>query len=395
MKLKNSLGVLVAFYALTVIFWLALLIFIQYSIFNDGILDWLRLFTQIPLMIIPLVGGIFGLKNYTNWGGIKNTLGKSSLFLSLGLISWASGMIAWNYYIFFTKIEIPYPSLADFGFVFGLLFLIIGVSALYKMIGVKFALKNKGGKFVLFIFPIIVILVSVYLLIYVARGGVLFDSSENYLKLFFDILYPLGDVIILTIIGLLYFLSKKFLSGVYKTPILVLFSGFLLFYMSDFIFVFTTTQGIYYNGHFVDFLYTTSMFILSLGVISLDAKRMLIDNVVNNIKHDEPTQIVRVTNADNSERDLILKEIILTIIKRQKKIAGQVAWEEAKNVSGIKMIDEQRELIEIEGDLKKVVNELMERYKNIFGHLSVQISKEAVYSLTIKLPPEEVPESLR
>ena len=147
MKSKNSLKVIIALYVLTVVFWFVLLVFIKYSVFNKETLDLLKLFTQIPLVMIPLIGGILGLKNYTIWGGIKNTLGKSSLFLSLGLIAWGSGMIAWNYYIFFTKIKIPYPSIADFGFVSSLLFLIIGVSTLYKMVGVKFALRNKRSKF--------------------------------------------------------------------------------------------------------------------------------------------------------------------------------------------------------------------------------------------------------
>jgi len=270
MKLDNSLKTIISLYIVTVAFWLVLIIIAKYSFTEESSLQSFRLFTQIPLMIIPFVGGILGLKNSMSWGGRKSIMGRSSLFLSSGLIAWASGMIAWNYYIFFTNIEIPYPSFADVGYVLGLLFFIIGISILSKAIGVKFALRNIQGKILLFIIPVIVIIISIYLLINIARGGVLIDISGSYLKLFFDLLYPLGDVVILTVISLVYFLSKDILGGKYKFPVLILLTGFLVFYISDFMFSYTTTNGTYFNGHLVDFLFTTSMFILSAGLLMLN-----------------------------------------------------------------------------------------------------------------------------
>ena len=387
MKKNPFLRIIIPLYIITVIFWITLVFLTNYSLVSESTIKFLRLLTQIPLALIPLTGGILGLKNFVNWSGARSSLGKSSLFLSLGLISWASGMIAWNYYIFFTKIEIPYPSFADFGFVLGLLFLIIGISILSKIVGVKFALRNKKGKLVFFLIPVIIIAFSIYLLINVARGGVLADTSESYLKLFFDILYPLGDVIILTIIGLLYFLSRKFLGGIYKTPILVLFSGFLFFYISDFLFSYTTTQGTYFNGHFVDFLFTTSMFILSLGVATLDPKKM------SDISSDES----KIHIGGNITE--ILNQIILAIIKRQERVAGQIAWEEAKEVPGLTIVNQQKEEISL-GDnsvnnLKETIDQLVGKYKNIFGDLATQVSKDASRHLLAELSQDEIPESLR
>ena len=393
MKSKNSLKIIVTLYAVTVVFWFALLISVKYSIFSAATLDLLRSFTQIPLMIIPFVGGILGLKNYTIWGGVKNTSGRSSLFLSLGLIFWSSGMIIWNYYFFFTAVKVPYPSLADFGYIFGLLFFIVGISSLSKIVGVKFALRNKEGKFIFFLIPTIVVFVSIYLLIDVARGGVFVDSSGGYFKLFFDILYILVDVVILTIISLLYFFSKKFLGGRYKIPVLILLFGFLSIYISDFIFVFTTSSGTYFNGHFVDFLYTTTMFILSLGVVTLDPERVssLLDDNLIKVDNDKSFTLTNSTK--------ILKQIIIIIIKKQEKFAGQIAWEEAKDIPGLVIVDQIRGEISVSDDsnenLRKIIDQLIYVYKNLFGDLAVKVSKNAVYHLIMKLPPEEVPESLR
>ena len=266
MKLNSHSKIVVALYVITSIFWVALWIIGKYSVVGEKTLHTLRLLTQIPLIYIPVVGGLLGVRNSIEWGGRKSAIGRSSLFLSVGLIAWGTGMIIWNYYIFFTSVEIPYPSFADTGYVLGLLFLVLGVLNLDKAIGVRFALRNRKGKIILFVVPLLIILISIYLLVYVARGGVLIDSSRHYLKLFFDLLYPLGDVFILTVASLAYLLSRKLLGGVYKSPILILLLGFVMFYISDFSFSYTTTKGTYFNGHLVDFLFTTTMFLLSLSL---------------------------------------------------------------------------------------------------------------------------------
>jgi len=277
MRQANALKIIIALYAITIIFWLALLIIAQYSLVGGSLLHFLRLSTEIPLTVIPLVGGVLGLNNSAAWGGKKSVMGRSSLFLSLGLIAWGMGNIAWDYYIFFTGTEVPYPSLADVGYIVSSLLFLIGIRALFGVVGANFALRSKKGKIFIFIIPIVIILISVYLLIYVARGGVLVNTSGAYLKLFFDLLYPLSDMVTLTMISLLYFLSRDFLGGKYKAPILIIFFGFLMFYASDFSFSYTTTIGTYYNGYFPDFLFTTTMFIISTGLVMLSPKEFHIE----------------------------------------------------------------------------------------------------------------------
>lgn len=272
MKLEVSSKIIVGLYALTSVFWVVIyLIAKNYSTGEEELYN-LRLFTQIPLAVIPIIGGLFGLRNASNWGGIKSVMGRSTFFLSLGLLAWGGGMVVWNYYIFFANVEIPYPSYADVGYAFGLLFLVIGVLYLSKAIGTRFALRSKRGKIFLFVVPLVIALISIYLLVGLARGWALTDLSGGYLKLFFDLLYPLGDVVILAVVSLIYLLSKDFLGGIYKNPTLILLIGFLMFYISDFMFSYTTTKEIYFNGHLVDFLFTTTMFILGLGLSMLSPR---------------------------------------------------------------------------------------------------------------------------
>ena len=380
MKQAKFLKIIVILYAITVIFWLALIVVSKYALVGESTLSFLKLLTQIPLMVIPLVGGILGFRNSIAWGGLKSIIGRSILFLSLGLFTWGCGMIVWNYYIFFTGIEIPYPSFADVGYVLGLIFLIFGVWQLSKVVGVNFALRTKKGKVLLLLIPLVVISISVYLLVYVARGGVLVDTSTGYLKLFFDLLYPLGDVVNLTITVSIYLLSIKLLGGKYKIPILMLLAGFVMFYISDFSFSYTTTLETYSNGSFVDFLFTTTMFILSLGVVGFSSP----DN----------GKKLGIPNLANAKEVTIFNEILIKIIKRQELIMGQIAWDEAENIGGF-TVDNSHNAVSFYGDQKEIIDHLVLRYEELFGKASREVCKDAVRRLTAGMPAEEIPSSLK
>lgn len=261
MKLKSPTKIIIALYAIIVLFWIVLEIITKYSFVTSDTLLNLQHFTQIPLAILPFVGGVIGLSNAHKWGGRKSIMGRSTLALALGLIAWSGGMIIWNYYLFFTTISVPYPSMADAIFVLSWPLWTYGILQLSKAIGIKFAFRKIGKSF--FVIPLILILISIYLLVYVARGGI---TYENPLKLFFDLFYPLGDIVILSVTASIYVLLRKYLGGVYKLPTLMLIVGFVLNYISDFVFSYTTTKGTYFNGHYVDFLFTTTMFVLSVGL---------------------------------------------------------------------------------------------------------------------------------
>jgi len=223
------------------------------------------------MIAVPLLGGIFGLQKAKSWGGWQSSMGRTTMGLALGLIAWAGGMIIWNFYLFFLDVEVPYPSLADAIFILSWPLWFYGVINLSKATGAKFGLREKKGKLFLFIIPIVAILASYYLLFEIARGGE-FVWDVSGLQLFFDLFYPIGDIVILTAVALVFMLSRRFLGGKYRVPVFIVLLGFLLNYTSDFIFSYTTTLETYFNGHFVDFLFTTTMFVLSVGVILLDPK---------------------------------------------------------------------------------------------------------------------------
>lgn len=227
---------------------------------------------QFAFGLIPLIGGISGMIKSKQWGFLQSQVGRALFFISAGITSWGIGQMFWSLvYNILLQVEIPYPSLADVGYILAVPLWLIGITNLSRATGARFSLRKLEGKFLLFIIPVVAISLSYYLLIVVARGGsITFD--EGALKLFFDLAYPIGDVLILTLALLIYGLSFNYLGGRYKLPILSIILGFIVMYITDFSFSYVTTNETYFNGHWVDILFPTAMMLMALGVNSFDTK---------------------------------------------------------------------------------------------------------------------------
>ena len=226
----------------------------------------------IGINFIPLFGGVFGWFTAREWGGFKSAVGKGISLLSIGLISWSLGNWIWSYYNFFLNSEVPYPSLADAGYLLAVPFWMAGVFYMSKATGAKYALKKRLGQLFFIVLPIISFALSYYLLITVARGGVVLTEGEGLIKLFFDLGYPLGDALIVTIALLIYGLSFRYLGGVFKWPVVITLSGFVVMFFADFAFSYETTLGTYYDGNPVNLLFISALFLMSFGINSFDNK---------------------------------------------------------------------------------------------------------------------------
>jgi hypothetical protein len=89
-------------------------------------------------------------------------------------------------------------------------------------------------------------------------------------------------------------------------------------------------------------------------------------------------------------------KIISRIIEEQALIIGPLAWDEARKVQGIKIVDEKRGEVNLQnGDPKNTVDRLVAQYERIFGKASHVVCHEAVKDLISGMPLEEIPSSLR
>lgn len=253
---KTAVGYLAVLFA----FWLALFI----TKATAGFYNYLYSFL---FGLTPLVSGIVAIVAAKRWGGMKTTIGKAVLCMGLGIFFWGCGAMIWSYYNFILDVPAPYPSLADLGFAPSIFLYGLGVIYLADATGATLGLKNIYAKIFAVIAPLIILSLSYYVLVTIARGGVLLSATENPVKIIFDIAYPLGDFLGLTIAVLISGLSFKYMSGRYTVEILSILAGLAVMFVADFIFSYTTTTGTFYNGNVGDLILTIGTFLLSFGVL--------------------------------------------------------------------------------------------------------------------------------
>lgn len=217
--------------------------------------------------LIPLIGGLATISSAPGWGSFKSAVGKAVFFIGLGIFLWGCGEIIWSYYNFFLGVAAPYPSIADLGFAPSIFFYGLGIVYLSGATGAKFALRKPAAKAFAIAAPILLCIFSYYILVTVARGGVLIPDGENMLKTILDILYPLGDFIGLSLAVVISGLSYRYLGGRYAIDVVSLWLGLALMFIADSVFSYTTTVGTYYNADFGDLLLTLGMFFLTFGAL--------------------------------------------------------------------------------------------------------------------------------
>lgn len=91
-----------------------------------------------------------------------------------------------------------------------------------------------------------------------------------------------------------------------------------------------------------------------------------------------------------------LNTFAIRIIKEQELVIGPLAWEEARKVEGIQIIDQKRGEVNLQnGDPKTVIDNLVAQYERIFGKASHAVCHDAVQDLLKTMTSEEIPSSLK
>lgn len=96
-----------------------------------------------------------------------------------------------------------------------------------------------------------------------------------------------------------------------------------------------------------------------------------------------------------ADTSTIFGQISLRIIKQQELVIGPIAWEEARKVQGLVVLDQQAGQLEFNGDAKEILNRLVAQYSRLFGRVSEEVCREAVQDLIVEMPKDQVPTSLQ
>ncbi len=258
-KYQKIIGV---YFLVMVGYWIAL----QYSGLKDSFWNY---FFSFAFGLVPLIAGLIGCFLSKSLGYLKTVTGRALFFISLGSFFWGIGNLIWAYYNFFAQVAVPYPSFADVGFALALPFWIYGIINLAMAVGARIEFKGKKGKLSPFFISILVIVLSYYLLVIIAREGVILSDPANKIKIILDFIYPIGDAIILIFAMLIFSLTTHSLMTKYSSSIPFILSGFGVMYFADFTFSYTTTLGTFYVGNFGEFLFLVALILISFGTLGL------------------------------------------------------------------------------------------------------------------------------
>lgn len=90
----------------------------------------------------------------------------------------------------------------------------------------------------------------------------------------------------------------------------------------------------------------------------------------------------------------VFEKLVNLIIIEQEHIVGPVALEQAQKVKGLS-IDWNKHEISFQGNKTVILEQLIEKYKNLFGQASVEVCKEALSKMTEDVPKEQLPNILQ
>lgn len=111
---------------------------------------------------------------------------------------------------------------------------------------------------------------------------------------------------------------------------------------------------------------------------------------------EPPVQAAVQPQQADQQNDLheIFDQIAEKIIEQQEAIIGPIAVERARLVQALKVNWQQHD-VDIVGNPQQAIDALIEQYKELFGQIAVQASKDAVASIVSRVPADQLPDSLK
>jgi hypothetical protein len=83
---------------------------------------------------------------------------------------------------------------------------------------------------------------------------------------------------------------------------------------------------------------------------------------------------------------------VLAVVRAQMSVIGPMALDQARQVKGLKIIDDSH--IQIEGDFKTVMTHLVQKYSYFFGQASIEVCKDAIREINPPINPKLLPDNL-
>lgn len=218
-------------------------------------------------ILVPAV--LFVREVARGYGGFASVLGRAVSLLTIGSVLWGFGSAVWFYYNTCSvwpvggcgeAVEVPYPSLADAGYLAILPFAAVALYYLMRALGMMLSDMVKSvWVFVVMFVP------SVYLTWELPGGwgrSYLYDGEGWTLGNVISGIYVTSDVVLVSLSVILLINARRAAGGVFFAPILAVALSFLALYAADMFFFARVANETYYNADVSDGLYAVALFMV-------------------------------------------------------------------------------------------------------------------------------------
>ena len=165
--------------------------------------------------------------------------------LGLGMASWGVGQVIWDYYEVVVREEVPFPSMADAGYLAEVPFV---VAALVRLPSGTRSIAGRARTVLDGMIVAAALLLMSWMLV---LGKIFHGGSGTFFAQMLSLAYPIGDVVIVTIV--VYAILRARQTGrTVPPPLLLVGIGLVSLAIADSGFTYQTATGSYYSGAPID-----------------------------------------------------------------------------------------------------------------------------------------------
>jgi diguanylate cyclase (GGDEF)-like protein len=184
--------------------------------------------------------------------------------LGASALSWGLGQSVWDWYQIFQNVLIPFPSLADAGYLGAVPLAIAGVLAFPVA-------SERAGAQVRQILDGLIIVAALLVVSWDTVLGAVFNAgADSSLKMVLSLLYPLSDIAIITMV----LLRVGSITRVGRTPLLLVVVGLACAAVADSSFAYLNAVGTYGAGNALDAGWVAGYLLIALAALRAIAHPM-------------------------------------------------------------------------------------------------------------------------
>ncbi len=219
------------------------------------------LFTDYAVPICAFFTVIAGFMLIKKYGSFGSLFGKCFSFLTIGLTLWFLGEALWPVYTRVLNIEEPFPSLMDYLWMSGYIFIGVGVYIIFRIFKLNLILK-RITRFLIIFLTLIGVLAIIFLTPIIYKGA---SILEQVIYCY----YLAADIVILSI---LIAVHRVFKGGEVSKAWLILILGITVTFLADIFYNLATSINSEFYLSLGDLIYINGYSLIALGLIEHSIK---------------------------------------------------------------------------------------------------------------------------